>query len=101
MSRFSSFFMGMIVGAVMLAGAMNYHFVRSEKGLLMVPKISKGLADPYVDIRNFSLTDWQEHRALAAALIQSDKAELLADSSLSNFRNSMNGVLDGLFGADR
>lgn len=91
----------MIVGAVMLAGAMNYHFVRSEKGLLMVPKISKGLDDPYVDIREFSLSDWQEHRALAAALIQSDKAELLADSSLSNFRNSMNGVLDGLFGADR
>ena len=101
MGRFSSFIMGMIVGAVMLAGAMNYHFVRSEQGLLMVPKISKGLADPYVDIREFTLQDWQEHRALAAALIQSDKAELLADSSLSSFRSSMNGVLDGLFGSDR
>lgn len=98
MSRFTSFVLGMIVGAGLLAGAMNYHFVRSEQGLLMVPKVTKGLADSYVDIREFNLTDWQEHRALAAALIQSDKAELLADSSLSNFRNSINGVLDGLFG---
>jgi hypothetical protein len=91
----------MVVGAALLAGAMNYHFVRSQQGLLMVPKLSKGLDDPYVDIRAFTLEDWQQHRALAAALIQSDKAELLADSSLSNFRNSINGVLDGLFGGQQ
>ncbi|XZE52380.1 hypothetical protein SH139x_004073 [Planctomycetaceae bacterium SH139] len=98
MSRFTSFLFGMVVGAMLLGGAMHYHFVRSSQGLLMVPKISKGLADTYTDIREFELADWQEHRALAAALVKSDKAELLADNSLTNFRQSINGVLDGLFG---
>lgn len=98
MSRFTSFLFGMVVGAALLGGAMHYHFVRSSQGLLMVPKISKGLGDTYTDIREFELADWQEHRALAAALVKSDKAELLADNSLTNFRQSINGVLDGLFG---
>ncbi len=98
MSRFTSFLFGMVVGAALLGGAMHYHFVRSSQGLLMVPKISKGLSDTYTDIREFELADWQEHRALAAALVKSDKSELLADNSLTNFRQSINGVLDGLFG---
>ena len=98
MSRFSSFFLGMVVGAALLGGAMSYHLVRSEKGLLMVPKLSKGLSDPYVDIRAFTLQDWQEHRPLAAALMHSDKSELLADGSLAGFRHSIDGVIDGLFG---
>ena len=101
MSRFTSFLLGMVVGAALLGGAMNYHFVRSSQGLLMVPKISKGLGDTYVDIREFQLQDWQQHRALAAALVNSDRSELLADNSLSNFRNSSDGVLDGLFGRNR
>ncbi len=99
MGRFSSFFLGMIVGAALLGAAMSYHFVRTEKGLIMVPKISKSLADPFVDVRTFTLADWQQHRALAAALVQSDKSELFADTSLANFKTSIEGVIEGLFGS--
>lgn len=98
MTRFTSFLLGMVCGAVLLGSAMHYHFVRSSKGLLMVPKITKGLDDTYVDIREFQLSDWQQHRSLAAALMKSDRSELLADNSLSTFRQSIDGVLDGLFG---
>ena len=98
MSRFTSFVLGMAAGAGLLGGAMNYHFVRSNQGLLMVPKVTKGLGDTYVDIRQYSLQDWQQHRGLAAALVKSDKAELLTGSSMNNFRNSINNALDGLFG---
>jgi hypothetical protein len=98
MSRFTSFLLGMIVGAVLLSSAMHYHFVRSRQGLLMVPKITKGLDDTYVDIRDFQLRDWQQHRSLAAALMKSDRAELLADNSLTQFRQTIDGVLSGLFG---
>ena len=98
MKRVMPFLMGMVVGAGLLYSGMSYHFVRSSQGLLMVPKVSKGLEDTYVDIREFQLQDWQKHRPLAAALVKSDRSELFADSSLTSFRNSINGVLDGLFG---
>lgn len=98
MSRISTFFFGMVTGAALLGAAMSYHFVRTEQGVIMVPKITKGLSDPYVDIRNFSLQDWQQHRALAAALVQAKKGEVLADNTLSGFRSSIDGVIQGLFG---
>jgi hypothetical protein len=66
----------------------------------MVPKVTKGLDDPYVDIREFTLDDWQQHRALATALVKSDKSELLAGGSMDNFRNSIDGVINGLFGTE-
>lgn len=98
MNRFTSFLLGMVSGALLLAAAMNYHLVRSEEGILMVPKLSKGLADPYVDIREFTLGDWQEHRPLAAALVQAQKSDLLADGSLNNFRRSIDGVVEEFLG---
>lgn len=98
MSRFSSFLLGMVAGAALLGAAMNFHLVRSDDGILMIPKLNKGLHDPYADIREFTLDDWQQHRPLAAALMQANKSELLADGSLSNFRRSIEDVLDGLIG---
>jgi len=100
MNRAPSFLFGMITGAGLLYAAMSYHFVRSSEGLLMVPKIAKGLPDTYVDIREFGLPQWQEHRALAAALVNSDRSELISGSSLSHFRESIDNLLDGLFGAE-
>lgn len=96
MNRFSSFLLGMVAGAMVLGAAMNFHLVRSDDGMLMIPKVTKGLHDPYADIRAFTLDDWQQHRPLAAAIVQANKSELLADSSLSNFRQSIEGVLEGL-----
>jgi hypothetical protein len=98
MSRISTFVFGMLTGAALLGAAMSYHFVRTDKGVIMVPKVTKGLTDPYVDIRDFSLQDWQEHRSLAAALVQAKKGEVLADNSLASFRSSIEGVIQGLFG---
>lgn len=98
MSRLSSFLLGMVAGATLLGAAMNFHLVRSDDGVLMIPKLTKGLHDPYADIRGFTLDDWQQHRPLAAALIQANKSELLADGSLSSFRRSIEGVVEGLLG---
>lgn len=98
MSRISSFLLGMVAGAMLVAAAMNFHLVRSDDGILMIPKLTKGLHDPYADIREFTLDDWQQHRPLAAALVQANKSELLADSSLNNFRRSIDGVSEGLLG---
>lgn len=101
MSRISSFLLGVVAGALLIGAAMNFHLVRSDDGILMIPKLTKGLHDPYADIREFTLDDWQQHRPLAAALVQANKSDLLADSSLHNFRRSIDGVIEGLLGGTR
>ncbi len=91
------FVTGMVCGAALLYGAMHYHFIRGKDGVTMVPKISNSLNDIYVDIREFELTHWQQHKPLAAAIMQSNQSHLLEDSSLNSFRESMRGLVDGLF----
>ena len=93
----SRFLLGMVTGAVLLFVAMHYHVVRGNDGVFLVTKISNNLSDVYVDTREFGLSDWQSHKPLAAAVMQSNQSHLLGDSSLNSFRDSMQGLVDGLF----
>ena len=93
----SRFLFGMVTGAVLLFVAMHYHVVRGNEGVYLVPKISNNLTDVYVDTREFGLADWNSHKPLAAAIMQSNKSHLLGDSSLASFRVKMQGLVDGLF----
>ncbi len=87
----------MICGGGLLFGSMHYHLVRGKEGVSLVPKISNNLSDIYVDVREFGLSDWQDHKPLAAAILQSNQSHLLEDSSLHSFRESVRGFVDGLF----
>ncbi len=91
------FLAGMVCGAALLFVAMHYHVVRGKNGTTLIPKISNNLLDVYVDVREFTLSDWQKHKPLAAAILQSEHADLLEDSSLNTFRESVRGFVDGLF----
>ncbi len=93
----SRFFFGMIVGAALLYTAMHYHVVRGKEGVFLVTKISNNLSDVYVDTRTFSLSDWQQHKPLAAAILKSNQTQLLEDSSLNGFRSTVSALVDGLF----
>ncbi len=93
----SRFLFGVITGALLLYLAMHYHVVRGNDGVYLVTKISNNLSDVYVDTRDFGLTDWKSHKPLAAAIMQSDQSHLLEDASLQSFRDSMQGLVDGLF----
>ena len=96
MNRVSSFLFGVLIGAAGLYVAMTYHVVRANDGIHIVPKVSSGLADVYVDIREFDAADWNEHRGLAAALVNAEKDELLKDSAVSSLRQSAHDVLESL-----
>ena len=96
----SRFLFGMVFGAALLFIAMHYHIVRSQDGVYAVPKISNNLSDVYVDTREYSLSDWNSHKPLAAAIMKSDQSHLLKDSSLTSFRDRVNGLVDGLFSDD-
>ena len=91
------FIAGMFCGAALLYVAMHYYFVRGNEGVFLVPKISNNLSGVYVDIRQFNLNDWKEHKPLAAAIMQSNRSHLLEDASLGSFRESIGALVDGLF----
>ena len=65
-------------------------------GFHTVPKLSSQFSQTYVDIRQFDLADWDEHRTLAVALVRADKGHLLKDAASSSLRRSVDGVLEML-----
>lgn len=93
MSRLSSFFSGMVCGAVGILIAMNYYVVRSKESVHLVPKVAAKLEMPYYDIRNYSLEDWQRHPSLAAAIVSSKDNKLMENSGVEAVRTRVEGLL--------
>lgn len=100
MGRFGSFLLGVLVGAGLVFGALKYHVVQANDGFHFVPKITSGFEDTYVDVRNFGLNDWTEHRALSMALVKADKAHLMDDAATFQLRETLDGWLKGFYGED-
>ncbi len=95
MNRLSSFVLGMVVGAAALYTSENYYIVRGQDGVHVVPKIAGKIEFPYRDIRNFTVADWQNNVSLGAAIVNSNKSELMNDS-LTNVRGNFESLLDSL-----
>ncbi len=98
MNRLTSFLLGVVVGAGGLAIAMNYHVVRASDGLHLVPKLAAKFEQPYVDIRSFTLQDWQQHQSLAMAIMKANKGDMMKDSGLDSFKRSTQNVLNQVLG---
>jgi hypothetical protein len=89
MGRFTTFLSGFLLGGVVTYLAMHYHIVHAEAGVEFVPKVIPNLHDVYVDIREFEISDWEQHRNLAAALIKAEKSELIGESAERQLRDSL------------
>lgn len=98
MNRVSSFFLGAVIGGVLVFGVVRFHLVRANEGFHLVPRLDSGLSDVYVDIRLFSLTDWSNHRTLAAAIIRANKDHLLQDSATQSFREGLKSAVNNITG---
>ncbi|MCL4203071.1 MAG: hypothetical protein KJ000_11265 [Pirellulaceae bacterium] len=98
MGRLGAFVWGVVIGGALVYGAMSYHVINTQDGLKVVPKVTAGFADTYVDIRGFGLDDWTRHRALAMALIKADKAELMGETASLPLRETLEGWLKGFQG---
>ncbi|MEM6688612.1 MAG: hypothetical protein AAF664_04240 [Planctomycetota bacterium] len=94
----SRFLFGVFCGALGLYVAMHYHVVRGNDGVHLVAKISNNLSDVYVDVRDYQLEDWQNHKPLAAAIMRSSQSHLLEDAALGSFRTSVDSLVRGLWG---
>ncbi len=96
MGRFGSFLLGVVVGAAAVFGTLKYHVVYADNGVHIVPKVIAGFDDIFVDIRGFGLSDWAEHKSLAAALAKAGKGELLQDAAVNQIEESVDSFLEGL-----
>jgi hypothetical protein len=80
MSRFSSFLMGLLTGALALYAVLNFHVVRARDGFHFVSKQPPRIAETYVDIRGFGMADWAGRPQLTSALVGANEQRLLGDA---------------------
>ncbi|HEY2841536.1 MAG TPA: hypothetical protein VGJ26_20420 [Pirellulales bacterium] len=78
MRRLSTFLFGVVVGGALVFFGQRYHVVRTTSGVELIPKLSAGLVETYVDIRNFQTSDWEKHKSLHAAIVRAKKESILS-----------------------
>ncbi len=94
MRRLMTFFLGMVTGAFLLFGAMNYHVVRAHDGVHFVPKVSPKLAAAYVDVRGFTVADWAQHPEIAAALLNANQGNLMKNNAVETLQTEVDRLLN-------
>lgn len=98
MNRVSVFFLGVIVGAILLFVTERYYIVRSKESVHLIPKVSSKLEFPYRDIREYTVEDWQNDPSLGVAIVKSQKQELIAETGINGLQQQFEGLLKSLSG---
>ena len=96
MSRLAFFVLGLLVGGALVYGAERYHVLRTKGGFETVPKLSASFNDTYVDVREFTASDWADHQGLAADVLRAHKEYLIKDAVVDQVRQKVNGLLQEL-----
>ena len=94
MRRLMTFILGMVVGGILLYGALSYHFIRADDGLHVIPKSSATLVSTYVDIRKFTVADLANNADIVEAIMRANKQELLKDTATGAVQNGIDRFLD-------
>jgi hypothetical protein len=93
MPRLFSFFTGMVAGALLYMGATNFHVLRARDGFYLVHKSRPQLAETYLDVRSFGVSDWAAHPELAADLVRDGKQSLMEGSAANSVQQGVNQAL--------
>ena len=89
MNRSGFFVAGLFVGVALTFVGLKYHVVRASDGVHLVPKLTADFREPYMDIREFGLSDWNNHRTLAAAIMRSNKSQIMQSNALDGISSSV------------
>lgn len=89
MPRVLSFPMGLAAGAMLCYGATNYHLVRAGDGFHLVQKQRAQLAEAYVDVRAFGVSDWTKHPELASAIVAENKQYLINGAAANSLHDGL------------
>jgi hypothetical protein len=96
MKRLGALLAGAALGGAAVYGGLNYHVLHTDSGHVLIPKRSATLAETYVDVRGFGLSDWYDHGELARAVVAADRGDLLGDSAADSVRDGLSSVFDRL-----
>ena len=91
--QLSSFVTGLVAGAALMYGSITHHLLRTNEGLTLVPKLQPSLAETYLDVRTFGISDWSRHPAVAAAIVRSGKQQLFAQHAEPTIRDQVQDFL--------
>src|SRR5262249_16062428 len=93
MSRFSSFLLGAICGALVSYAAMNFHVIRARDGFHFVNEQPPRMAETYVDVRGFGMPDWAGRPQLTSALVGANQQRLLGEGTSDAIESGVKGLL--------
>ncbi|HEX6962206.1 MAG TPA: hypothetical protein VF175_10090 [Lacipirellula sp.] len=93
MRRLSTFIFGMVAGGLLIYVVLNFHVVQARDGMHLVPKVDAKLAGAYVDIRNFTPADWQQHPEVAMAIFRAERGDLLESAASDALQNGLDELL--------
>jgi hypothetical protein len=91
--HFSTFLMGTLFGAALMAGLFHYYLVRDQDGFHLIRKVTPKLNRPYHDIRNFGAGDWQNHPDLGLSLARANRTGSIGESILKPLQDAATQVL--------
>jgi hypothetical protein len=94
MGRLATFILGILVGGGLIYGALTHHVLHTSAGFELVPKASATFDDSYLDVRNFTLADWAEHRGLVAAIVNAKKEHILGEAAEAGIEQGVIQMLD-------
>ena len=84
MRRLFALASGVLLGAVLMWVALQYHVLRTNGGLVMTPKRTATLRDSYLDVRSFGVTDWAANPDLVWSLTQNGKTDVLGEANVAD-----------------
>ena len=93
MQSFGAFLFGLALGAVLVYTSLTYHVVNTSKGLVLIPKLTGSFAETYVDVRQFTATDWANHKTLVAAILRAERTDILQDAAAREVQENMQGMM--------
>ena len=94
MRRLFALLIAAAVGGGIVFTAFQFHVVRSEERVLLVPRRQADWHDAYVDIRSWSYREWANHPDLSENLVASGHGDLVT-------RSAADGLFRGLFDSFR
>ena len=98
MNRFSCLVVGAILGAGLVYGSLTHHVLRTDTGLEFIPKAQAGFQETYLDVRQFGVSNWTDHQAVAQAVVKAGKEALLKDSARNSLERGVDNLLNRISG---
>ena len=94
MNRFSVFIIGTIFGAILMFAGLKYAIVRAGDGHHVIGKSTATLGSAYVDIREYSASDWKDNISLATDIANSNNKALQEEVTRAAMNNSIESLWD-------